>query len=114
MTSPQAWEVWVVPFPYTDQLAEKRRPAPVISRPDLHRDHGLVWLAMMTSTRINRWSSDVDISDLAKAGLPIPSRVRVAKIAALEPSRMLKPLGRLSRPDGEALSKGVHLCLATT
>lgn len=114
LASLSSWEVWVVPFPYSDQLAEKRRPALVISHPDLPRDHAVVWLAMITSTRINPWSSDVVVSDLAAAGLPIPSRVRIAKIATLEPSRMLKRLGRLSQPDREAVLKGVRRFLAAT
>jgi mRNA-degrading endonuclease toxin of MazEF toxin-antitoxin module len=31
-----------VPFPYVERLASKRRPALVVSRPRLARDHGLV------------------------------------------------------------------------
>jgi mRNA interferase MazF len=109
---PKPWEVWVVPFPYTDRLEEKRRPALVISKQQLLQDHGLVWLAMITSTRINAWTSDITVSDLAAAGLPIPSRIRVAKIAALEPKRMVRRLGRLSHRDATAAAQAMDGFLA--
>ena len=113
MVLPRPWEIWAVPFPFADQLAEKRRPALVISQPEICRDHRLVWLAMITSTRIGRWSSDIEVSDLTTAGLPIASRVRIAKIATLDPSRMLKRLGVLSQPDAEAVVRNVRRFLAT-
>src|SRR5438477_6822421 len=72
--------VVVVPFPYADRLAEKRRPALVISNRKLAA-HGLVWVAMITSADNEPWSSDVAIADLKRAGLPAPSVVRPAKIA---------------------------------
>ena len=97
----------MVPFPYADRLAEKRRPALVISADALVHDHGLLWMAMITSTRINRWTSDVEIADLTAAGLPIPSRIRVAKITTVEPSRLSKRLGRLSIADAQAALLGL-------
>ena len=99
MVAPQLWDVWIAPFPYSDRLAEKRRPVLVISANRLFQEHGLAWVAMITSTRINRWSTDFEISDLASAGLPIQSRVRIAKIATLEPSRLIQLLGQLSLTD---------------
>ena len=42
------FDVAVVPFPYADRLAEKRRPALVISNHKLAA-HGLIWVAMITS-----------------------------------------------------------------
>ena len=111
MVLPRPWEIWAVPFPFADQLAEKRRPALVISQPELCRDHRLVWLAMITSTRIGRWSSDIEV--FMCSGLPIASRVRIAKIATLDPSRMLKRLGVLSQPDAEAVVRNVRRFLAT-
>ena len=40
-------DVVVVPFPYSDHLAGKRRPAVVVSSATLEQDHGLVWVAMI-------------------------------------------------------------------
>jgi mRNA interferase MazF len=108
MADPVPWDVWVVPFPYSDRLAEKRRPALVISGDALFRRHGLLWMAMITSTRINPWTSDIEITDLSAAGLPIPSRVRIAKIAAVEPARLLGRLGQLSASDARAVASALR------
>ena len=91
-----AFDVMVVPFPYADRLAEKRRPALVVSNRKL-AVHGVVWVAMITSAENERWSSDVAITDLTRAGLPAPSVVRPAKIACLDPNRIDRRVGRLDR-----------------
>ena len=43
------FDIVVVPFPYSDRLAEKRRPALVVSHPALAEGLGRVWVAMITS-----------------------------------------------------------------
>jgi len=90
------FDVVVVPFPYADRLAEKRRPALVISNRKL-AVHGLVWVAMITSADNEPWSSDVAIVDLKRAGLPAPSVVRPAKITCVEPARIDRRVGRLDK-----------------
>jgi mRNA interferase MazF len=97
------FDVVVVPFPYTDRLAEKRRPALVVSAPALQKRHGLVWLAMITSAVNAPWSCDVAISDLRVAGLPAPSVVRPAKLATVDAARILKRLGKLPAKDANAV-----------
>lgn len=87
-------DVVVVPFPYSDRLAEKRRPALVISNARL-ANQGFVWLAMITSARQSVLPDDAPIEDLALAGLPTPCVVRPTKIATVEPSRILRKAGRL-------------------
>jgi mRNA interferase MazF len=94
-----AYDVVVVPFPYSDRLAEKRRPAVVISSPALEKQHGLVWLAMITSAENRAWESDVTVTDLAGAGLPAPSRIRPAKIATVDGERIVRRIGALSAKD---------------
>ena len=101
------FDVVVVPFPYADRLAEKRRPALVISNRRLAA-HGLVWLAMITSADNEPWSSDVMISDLKRAGLPAPSVVRPAKIACIEPSRIDRRVGRLDMVAAKNVSQKVR------
>jgi mRNA interferase MazF len=90
------FDIVVVPFPYADRLAEKRRPALVISNRKL-ATHGLVWVAMITSADNEPWPSDIAIADLDRAGLPAPSVVRSAKIACIEPSRIDRRVGRLDK-----------------
>ena len=97
------FDVVVVPFPYSDRLAEKRRPAVVVSKPALERRHGLVWLIMVTSADNRRWDDDVAVSDLATAGLPAPSLIRAAKIATVDGERILRKIGTLTAKDVKAV-----------
>jgi mRNA interferase MazF len=90
------FDVVVVPFPYADRLAEKRRPALVVSHRKL-AIHGVIWVVMITSADNERWSSDVAIADVKRAGLPAPSVVRPAKIACIDPNRIDRRLGRLDK-----------------
>jgi mRNA interferase MazF len=102
-----AGDVVVVPFPYADRLAEKRRPALVVSGPQLAR-FGLLWVAMITSAENRGWSCDVAIGDIESAGLPAPSVVRPAKIACIEPSRVLRRAGRLDAAAARAAARQVR------
>lgn len=88
-----------VPFPYVDRLAEKRRPALVISSGKLLDAHGLVWVAMITSAANPRWADDIRVSEHKPCGLPAPSVIRPAKIATIEVSRIANVLGELRGDD---------------
>jgi mRNA interferase MazF len=99
-----AFDIVVVPFPYANRLAEKRRPALVISNRKL-APFGLIWVAMITSADNAPWSCDVTIADLARAGLPAPSVVRAAKIACIEPSRIERRAGRLDKATAKAVAQ---------
>lgn len=100
------WDVVVVPFPYADRLAEKRRPALVVSTPRL-ASFGLLWVAMITSAENEGWSCDVAIGDIARAGLPASSVVRPAKIACIEPARVLRRAGRLDRATAQKVAERI-------
>ena len=91
-------DVVVVPFPFTDKLATKRRPAVVISTPGSLAS-GRAVLAMVTSSTRETWPSDAHVQDLADAGLTVPSLVRM-KVFTLDESQILRRLGRLSERDG--------------
>ncbi|HTE76191.1 MAG TPA: type II toxin-antitoxin system PemK/MazF family toxin [Xanthobacteraceae bacterium] len=101
------FDVVAVPFPYADRLAEKRRPALVISNHKLAA-HGLIWVAMITSAENEAWSSDVTIRDSKRAGLPAPSVVRPAKIACIEPGRIDRRIGRLDKTAVKTVSQRLH------
>ena len=91
----RAGDIVVVPFPYADRLAQKRRPALVVSNDDLHA-LGLIWAVMITSAKNSSHPRDFVLSDLARAGLSSPSIIRPTKIACLEPSRILRVAGTVS------------------
>ena len=98
-----SFDVVVVPFPYADRLAEKRRPAVVISAPALERDCGTVWLVMVTSAENRAWQGDVLVSNPAAAGLPAPSRIRPAKVAAVDADRIVHKIGVLPSKEAQAV-----------
>jgi mRNA interferase MazF len=92
-------DVLVMPFPYSDRLAEKRRPALVVSTPDLERDYGLVWTAMITSAKGAQRQGDIAIGNLASAGLGAASVIRPTKIATVEPHRVVRVAGKVTGAD---------------
>lgn len=79
-------DVIKVPFPYTDRATRQSRPALTVSVGSLEDARGLLWVVMITSAENRGWLGDVSIGDLAKAGLPVPSVIRTAKIATIEAS----------------------------
>lgn len=107
----QAFDIVVVPFPYADRLAEKRRPAVVVSAAAVSTRYKLVWLAMVTSAVNRRWDCDIDISDLKATGLPAPSRIRPAKIATADVSR-IRVIGNLAAADRKQLKTKLAALLA--
>jgi mRNA interferase MazF len=94
-----AFDVVVVPFPFTDRRSVKRRPALVLSRPETFgRETGHSVLAMITSQKQSRWSLDVPITDGRSAGLDSPSTVRM-KLFTLDHRLVLRKAGRLAPVD---------------
>jgi mRNA interferase MazF len=84
-----------VPFPYVERPILKRRPALIVSRPELAREHGLLWVLMITSAENAPWPDDIPIDDLPLAGLSRPSVIRPTKLATIE-TLAAQPLGRVT------------------
>jgi mRNA interferase MazF len=95
MPSFKQGDVIKVPFPYTDRATRQSRPALVVSVGGIEADHGLLWVAMITSAENRGWPGDVAINNLDQAGLPAPSVIRTAKVATIELSDATR-LGKVS------------------
>ena len=108
---PQPWDVVVVPFPYSEQLAEKRRPALVVSNASLAA-MGFLWVAMITSARRSMREGDFPVTNLIAAKLPGPSLIRTSKIATVEPRRVLRVLGRVADAERVSVSRSIAAFLA--
>ncbi len=93
----EQWATIVVPFPFTDKAAAKRRPAVVISAPAFN-ESGHTVMAMVTTKSDVPWPGDVAIGDLSEAGLPQPCVVRW-KVFTLDNRLILRIAGRLSAID---------------
>ena len=86
--------VVVLPFPFTDQLATKRRPALVLSQARFAVESGHVVVAMVTSTEQTAWPHDVPLQYLSQAGLTKQCLVRM-KLFTLDTRLILREAGRL-------------------
>ncbi|MDP3548317.1 MAG: type II toxin-antitoxin system PemK/MazF family toxin [Phreatobacter sp.] len=106
-----AGTVVVVPFPYMDKLAEKRRPAVVVSNAGVS-SQGFVWLVMVTSIGRGDPQDVVALSDHAAVGLSHPSFIRPAKITCIEPSRIIRSIGTLPAADMAAVAAKLHSYIA--
>ena len=106
----EPFDVVVVPFPFTDREADRRRPALVVSSPDFNAIHDQSILAMITSAG-GDWPSDVAIRDWREAGLSVPCKVRL-KLFTLDDARILRRTGALSERDAEAVREGLVRFLA--
>ena len=107
----ESLDVVVVPFPFTDRQAAKRRPALIISSANFNRAHEQSILAMITSAG-GDWPSDVAIQGWRDAGLNVPCKVRF-KLFTLDDTLIIRKLGTLSRRDGEAVKKALGRILAS-
>ena len=95
----KTFDVIVVPFPFTDKLYSKRRPALVISsEPKFNKPSGCTVCAMITSANQDPWPLDVPLSDLSAAGLAKACCVRM-KLFTLDNSLILTQIGKLSFVD---------------
>jgi mRNA interferase MazF len=91
-------DVVVVPFPFSDRDASKRRPALVCSAAAFNESSHHLVLAMITTASHKQWPGDVAIRDLAATGLPVASIVRW-KLFTLDASLVLRRAGTLSARD---------------
>ena len=108
METYKAFDVVVVPFPFTDRQAEKRRPALILSRKEeFNLTGGHYVLAMITSQKNPHWPLDTPITDLKKSGLTAASKVRM-KIFTLDSRLIIKKIGVLSNKDQKAVLKAMR------
>ena len=101
------FDVVVVPFPFTDQNTEKRRPALVLSDAAQFNDETQnCVLAMITSAKNPGWPLDAKIGSIKKAGLPAQSKVRM-KLFTLDNRLIVKKIGVLAAEDQQAVKKSL-------
>ena len=102
------YDIVVVPFPFTDQNIDKKRPALVLSDYDVfNKLTGNCVLAMITSAKNPDWPLDTNIGSIKKAGLPSPSKVRM-KLFTLDNRFIIKKIGALSAKDQKAVKKSLQ------
>lgn len=102
MTSYKFGDVVLVPFPFTDQSASKRRPAVIISNEEYHKAYIDVIVMAITSQARASSIGEVTVTRWKEAGLLKPSTIKPV-ITTLDLVLILRKLGELAKEDQEAL-----------
>jgi mRNA interferase MazF len=104
-------DIVLVPFPFTSQVASKKRPAVVVSsrayndaKPDV------VVMAVTSQLRVNTRLGEVWVTEWKTAGLLKPSSIKPV-FATLEQSLVIRRLGAMHPTDCAALKKAIAQAL---
>jgi mRNA interferase MazF len=104
------FSIIVVPFPFVDKAAAKKRPALVLSTESFNRQ-GHTVMAMITTKGHLPWPGDFIIGNLPSAGLEVPCIVR-PKFFTLDNRLILRQLGTLAAKDIERARELLRTVLA--
>ncbi len=107
MTGYEFGDLVLVPFPFTNQSAVKRRPAVVISSTAYHRARPDILIIAVTSQQPSTLSvGEVQVQDWQGAGLLKPSVLKPV-LTTIDPALVLKRLGRLTPSDQAAIRQAL-------
>jgi mRNA interferase MazF len=94
----ERYDVAVIPFPFAEIPVIKRRPAIVISGRSFNEANASTLVAMITSSTLDDWPSDVHIVDLNAAGLKVRCKVRW-RLTTIPNDLIIRTTGRLEGAD---------------
>jgi mRNA interferase MazF len=104
----EKYDVVIVPFPFTDTIDQKRRPAVVLSsHSKFNGQIGHCVMAMITSASHKPLPLDVSINDLDSAGITKASIIRM-KLFTIDQRLILEQNGSLSKKDQRQLDKSLE------
>ena len=110
-TSCKFGDVVLLPFPFTDQSASKKRPAVVINSEEYDRRRpDVIVMAITSQIKSTPAFGEVHLTDWKKTGLLKPGVIKPI-IATTEKTLILKKLGRLPASDEKALRHALTLIL---
>ncbi len=100
----EAFDIAIVPFPFTDRASSKRRPALVLSSAAFNQPAGHAVMAMITSAGQFAWPGDSPILDLTSAGLTTTCVIRL-KLFTLDARLVIRTAGKLGADDQKKLQR---------
>lgn len=101
-----SFDVVLVPFPFADLSATKKRPCIILAKLAPKGLAEFLIVCMVTSNLASLpFPFDFKISDLKSAGLPKESIIRLSKIVTIEEKIVDKRLGHLAEADRQSLKK---------
>jgi len=84
-------EVVLVPFPYSDLSATKRRPVLIVSNNDYNNSFPDILVCVITSNRFeDEYSVNLDNEDLEIGILPESSVVKMHKLFTIEKTKIIR------------------------
>ena len=99
MTGYDFGDIVLVPFPFTDQSAVKKRPAVIVSSTAYnHHRPDLILMAVTSQMRSADYFGDITIAGWQPAGLLKPSVIKPI-FTTIEKGLVLKKLGRIGDED---------------
>jgi len=103
MTNYEFGDVVLVPFPFTNQITSKKRPAVVVSAADYQRERAdLILIAVTSQANPATSFGEMTITFWQASGLIKPSIVKPV-ITTIDGRLVIKKLGRLQEPDIQVL-----------
>jgi mRNA interferase MazF len=104
-------DIVLVPFPFTDQTAAKKRPAIVVSSDAYHRDRrDLIIMAVTSQARPGSAVGESAVEGWQAAGLLKPSVVKPV-LATIDRDLILRKLGTLRDDDRRAVQRTLSAIL---
>jgi len=111
MTGFEFGDVVLVPFPFTDQSAAKKRPAVVISSEAYHQERpDLIIMAITSQVKPAQTVGEAMVQDWQGAGLLKPSVIKPV-ITTIERSLIILQLGKLKDDDRAVLRRTIDQIL---
>lgn len=105
------WDVVAVHFPFLEGTDAKRRPALIVSSDRLYKEHGLYWIAMITTAKTGPRTGDIAITNLTRTGLPEACVIRPARLAAVSEGQIARRLGDIVPKERNAVTALLKLYL---
>ena len=87
-------DIVLLDYPYSERRVSKRRPAIILVQ---DRDRDLL-VARITS-KVYEGLAEAELRDWREAGLNVPSRVRLTKLAIVGEFDVIRPVGKLTARD---------------
>lgn len=111
MTRFEVGDVVLVPFPFTDQSATKKRPAVVISSQAYNTERpDLIIMAVTSQIRPASSIGEVIVRDWQASGLLKPSAIKPV-MTTIEKHLVIRTMGQLKESDRLALQDALKIIL---
>ena len=96
-------DLLLIPYPFTDLSAAKRRPVLALTGPDTYGD----FIALPVTSRLQKENSIALASvDLIRGNVPVQSWIRIDRIVTLNASLIVKTIGTVSAGIVDAAVEG--------